>query len=140
MIEAIEAALLAAGGSLPLAKLRPVIAEALGRQRLSEGLLQSVLTEAEAYGIRVEVQGKARVLVMGLVLPPKAKAYFTEAIRTATGTGAGVYESQAEQYAAYLARRRRAGLKACHPLLWVWGYEDPSTVTPEDRAKALAEI
>lgn len=70
-------------------------------------------------------------------LPAAAKVYFEEAIRQASSLfGAGVYRGQASQYARYYRTRHAVGLKACHPLLWVWGHEDPSKVPTDDTAHA----
>ena len=133
-----------AGRPVPLSKLRGVFAKALGRSRLADSVLQPVLREAERKGaFRLEKRGNSKKLVLMQAptlpddggdelhdMPPAVAKYY------AKNLGHPVYRSQAIQYMAYYKARKAAGLGACHPLLWVWGYEYPIDVTPEDKAHA----
>jgi len=151
-VSAIEAvvALLAEKGSLPLSKVRPVIAEALGRKRLADSIMQPVLDEAQRLGrFKVEQRGRATavILIRGgsdntlASLPKPARAYYESAIKGPPGAsfdynGRATYGSQIQSYASYYKARKAKGLKACHPLLWVWGHEDPTKVDACDKAHA----
>jgi pimeloyl-ACP methyl ester carboxylesterase len=66
-------------------------------------------------------------------LPPVARLYYTWAFPIWNG-----YRVQAEAYLDYYKARKERGLGAVHPVLWVWGYTDPKTVTAADTEAALA--
>jgi len=154
-VSAIEAvvALLAKAGTLPLSKVRPVIAEALGRKRLADSIMQPVLDDAQRLGrFKVEQRGRttAVILIQGgsdnidtalASLPKPARAYYESAIKGPPGApfgynGRATYGSQIQSYATYYKARKAQGFKACHPLLWMWGHTDPTAVAADEKKYA----
>ena len=155
-IEAVVALLQTAGKPLPLAKVRPVIAEALGRKRLADSILQPVLDEAQRLGrFKVERRGRTTKVILLTQdnddgdslesvlarLPKPARDYYQKAIdgppqKPLCYNGRAQYSNQLQNYADYFRLRKARGLKASHPLLWVWGYNDPDAVPTHDKAYA----